>query len=104
MRAEEEDSGEEDCLHAVSVHLPSGMSSAMTISEAMRHPDVMGAGARKRKKLHSAKDKMATVMKEFARGTLYSGSGHKVTKRAQALAIGMHESGQSQHRTSDYLK
>lgn len=40
---------------------------------------------------------MATTMGEFKRGTLRSGSrqGPKVTKRKQAVAIGLSESGQS---------
>lgn len=58
--------------------------------KAMHHPDKLGAGARKREKL-PAKEKIPVVMKEFARGTLDSGSGHKVTDKKQALAIGYSE-------------
>lgn len=58
--------------------------------KAMKHPDVLGAGAKKRKAL-PAKEKIPVVMKEFARGTLNSGSGHKVKSKAQALAIGYSE-------------
>lgn len=39
--------------------------------------------------------KVETVMSEFKAGTLHSGSGAKVTKRDQAVAIAMHESGQA---------
>lgn len=57
----------------------------------MRHPDKLGAGAAKRKKLRSPKEKMHVVMSEFKRGTLHSGHGGKVTSRPQAIAIGMSE-------------
>jgi hypothetical protein len=59
--------------------------------EAMKHPDKLGAGAKKRGKLKEKKDKVAVVMKEFARGTLRSGSGDKVTDRKQAIAIAISE-------------
>lgn len=62
------------------------------IKEAMRHPDKTGAGAKKRKKL-SPDEKFEAVMREFARGTLHSGSGAKVTSRKQALSIAYSESG-----------
>jgi hypothetical protein len=61
--------------------------------EAMKHPDVLGAGAKKRKKLRNKEDKIAVVMREFKRGTLRSGSGKKVTDRKQALAIALAEAG-----------
>lgn len=60
------------------------------IKEAMRHEDKLGAGAIKRKELPT-KDKIPVVMKEFARGTLHSGSGAKVKDKKQALAIGYSE-------------
>ena len=60
------------------------------IAKAMKHKDVLGAGAKKRKHL-GKKNKVAVVMKEFSRGTLNSGSGHKVTNPKQALAIGYSE-------------
>ncbi len=63
----------------------------------MQHKDVLGAGAKKRKEL-PAKDKVKTVMKEYARGTLNSGSGHKVTNPKQALAIGYSESRKSKKK------
>lgn len=34
-------------------------------------------------------------MSKFKRGELYSSSGHKVSNRSQAVAIGLSESGQS---------
>lgn len=58
--------------------------------KAMMHPDKLGAGAKKRESLPS-KEKIPVVMKEFSKGTLNSGSGHKVTSKAQALAIGYSE-------------
>jgi len=61
--------------------------------EAMEHPDVLGAGAKKRKKLRNKEDKIAVVMREFKRGTLRSGTGKKVTDRKQALAIALAEAG-----------
>lgn len=56
----------------------------------MKHPNVLGAGANKRKSL-SPKDKVHTVMKEFKRGTLHSGSGDIVHNPKQAIAIGLSE-------------
>jgi hypothetical protein len=38
-----------------------------------------------------AKTKTRKVMKEFSEGKLKSGSGKKVTKRKQAVAIGLSE-------------
>lgn len=61
-----------------------------SIKKAMKHPDVLGAGAKKRKKL-PAQEKVHTVMKEFKRGTLHSGSGPIVTNPKQAIAIGLSE-------------
>lgn len=58
--------------------------------EAMKHPDKLGAGAAKRKKL-PAKEKVGVVMSEFKRGTLHSGSGERVTNPKQAIAIGLSE-------------
>ena len=56
----------------------------------MKHPNKLGAGAKKRKKL-SADDKVTTVMKEYERGTLHSGSGDIVKDRDQAVAIALSE-------------
>lgn len=67
------------------------MTKEKRAKAAMKHPDKLGAGAANRKKLPN-KEKIPVVMKEYARGTLYSGSGHKVTDKKQALAIGYSES------------
>jgi Family of unknown function (DUF6496) len=67
------------------------------IAEAMKHEDKLGAGAKKRKSLHG-KDKVETVMKEYKRGTLHSGSGEKVHNRKQAVAIAMSEAGLSKKK------
>ncbi len=61
------------------------------------HPDVPGAGARKRRKLHG-KAKIPVVMHEFKRGTLRSGSGEHVTNPKQAIAIAMSEAGMSRKK------
>jgi hypothetical protein len=52
---------------------------------------------RKPKTKSQRKEAMGEVMSEFKRGKLHSGSprGPKVKTRAQAIAIGMNESGQS---------
>jgi hypothetical protein len=44
------------------------------------------------------KKKVEKVMHEHKHGTLKSGSGRKVKSRKQAIAIAMHESGQSKKR------
>ena len=61
------------------------------IQEAMKHPDKLGAGAAKRKKLNKAENIVA-VMREFKRDTLYSGSGHKAKTEDEAMAIALSES------------
>ncbi len=62
------------------------------VRRALRHPDVLGAGAAKRRKLMAAKDKIHAVMSEYKRGTLRSGGGgKKVTNRKQAVAIALSE-------------
>lgn len=71
------------------------LEARMTIVMAMKHPDKTGAGAKKRKKLKSKKDKVHVVMKEFKRGTLRSGSGAKIKSRAQAIAVALKEAGLS---------
>ena len=68
------------------------------IKKAMHHADKLGEGAKKRKSLHG-KDKVETVMKEFKRGTLHSGSGPKVTNRRQAVAIALSEAGLSKKKS-----
>ena len=61
------------------------------IQRAMSHSDVPGAGASKRAKL-GPRSKIKTVMGEFKVGPLYSGrSKKKVSKRKQAIAIGLSE-------------
>ena len=58
----------------------------------MKHADVPGEGAAKRKKLKNPKAKIATVIKEFKKGTLHSGSSKAPVKsKAQAIAIGLSE-------------
>ena len=51
----------------------------------------MGKEIQKAPSSPSAKKKIATVMDEYGKGTLTSGSGKKVTNRDQALAIAMSE-------------
>ena len=62
------------------------------IKKAMQHPDRLGAGAAKRRSLKLTRpEKVHTVMKEFSKGTLHSGSGGMVKSRAQAIAIALSE-------------
>jgi hypothetical protein len=49
---------------------------------------------------HGQKNKVETVMHEFKEGDLHSSSGKKVTKRRQAVAIALSESGQSNQQSS----
>lgn len=65
--------------------------SEENIKKAMQHPDKLGAGAEKRRDLKSKKEIMTAVMREFERGTLFSGSGEKVKNKRQALAIALSE-------------
>ncbi len=65
--------------------------------EAMKHPDKLGAGAKKRQSLHG-KEKREVVMEEFKRGKLNSGSGEKVTDPKQAVAIAYSESGEKKKK------
>lgn len=69
------------------------MKADTDVQDALDHPDELGEGAKKRKKLKSKKDKVSAVMKEFGRGTLHSGDGKIVTDRKQAIAIAMSEAG-----------
>ncbi len=62
----------------------------MTKKQALKHPNKLGAGAKKRAKLKK-KDKVPVVMEEFKRGTLHSGSGDIVTDPKQAIAIALSE-------------
>lgn len=76
--------------HAKKEHSKKHEKKEERAKKAMKHPDKLGAGAKKRKKL-PAKEKVGVVMKEFKRGTLNSGSGAKVTNPKQAIAIGLSE-------------
>jgi hypothetical protein len=67
------------------------------VEKAMNHRDKLGEGAKKRKRL-GPEDKIATVMSEYERGTLYSGNGEKVKTRKQALAIAMSEAGKRRRK------
>lgn len=64
---------------------------ATSFEKALIHPDVLGAGAKKRRRL-SSKNRIKAVLIEFKRGTLHSGSGEKVKSKAQAIAIAISES------------
>jgi hypothetical protein len=66
------------------------MNSDKRIANAMKHQNVLGAGARKREKL-KPKEKATAVMKEWKRGTLHSGSGKIVHDPKQAIAIALSE-------------
>ena len=55
-------------------------------TESMNHPNVLGAGAEKRRKL-PLKERGEVIAAEFERGTLYSGSGKIVKSPAQMRAI-----------------
>jgi hypothetical protein len=65
----------------------------MTIKNMLRHPNVYGAGAAKRRASKApAKDKVHVVMSEFKRGTLHSGGSKKIVKNPkQAIAIALSE-------------
>jgi|TARA_R100000656_G_scaffold24832_2_gene21807 hypothetical protein len=68
------------------------------INNAMKHKDVPGAGAKKRRKLKPS-DRSTAVMKEYKRGTLRSGkSGKVVTNKKQARAIAISESGKRKNK------
>lgn len=60
------------------------------LKKALDHPDVLGAGAKKRKKL-TKEQGMRAVMSEFKKGTLRSGSGEHVKSRKQGIAIALSE-------------
>lgn len=62
------------------------------VTKAMQHPDVLGAGATKRKHL-KPQQRFEAVLAEKKRGTLWSGSGRKVKSRKQALRIAFEEKG-----------
>jgi len=61
-------------------------------------PDLLSGGGAMKKRIpkkalrsEKAKDKIATVMREFKQGTLRSSSGQKVKNRKQAIAIALSE-------------
>jgi hypothetical protein len=54
--------------------------------DAMKHPDVLGAGAQKRRKLRPS-ERGAVIWAEFEKGTLHAGGGAIVKNPAQARAI-----------------
>lgn len=70
--------------------------------KAMRHRNILGAGAKKRNKIwgkhRGGQAKVGVVMSEFKRGTLHSGSGKIVRNRKQAIAIAMSEAGLSKKK------
>lgn len=74
-----------------------------TKSWALKHPDKLGAGAKKRKHL-KGKAKVGVVMSEFKRGTLHSGSGAIVKNPKQAITIGLSEAGLSKPQTKKKRK
>lgn len=61
-----------------------------SIKRALQHPDKLGEGAKKRKKLDPT-DRIEAAVREYEKGTLHSGSGKKVKNKKQALAIGYSE-------------
>lgn len=66
------------------------MAKRNAVQKALQHPNKIGAGAKKRRKL-GPKNKIRTVMKEYKRKTLHSGSGAIVTNPKQAVAIALSE-------------
>lgn len=73
------------------------------MKDAMAHSGELGAGAAKRRKMRlRPREKVSTVMREFYRKTLHSGSGQIVTNPAQAKAIAMSEAGMA--KKSKYKK
>jgi len=74
------------------------LHEALKKKKAMKHENKLGAGAKKRREVYGKKGgqpKVHTVMSEFKRGTLHSGSGDVVKNRRQAVAIAMSEAGLS---------
>jgi hypothetical protein len=73
---------------AIHIHdkIEKGLARERRIKEALRHPDILGAGAKKRRSLSKSENTEA-LAREFKRGTLRSGSGAKVKSRAQLRAI-----------------
>lgn len=73
------------------------MKMGKAIRNALKHADKLGAGAKKRRHL-SPDNKFKTVMAEFKRGTLHSGSGTIITNPKQAVAIAYSESRRSKKK------
>ena len=74
-----------------------------SVKRAMRHKNILGEGAKMRKKL-KGQEKVSAVMSEFHRGTLHSGSGEIVKNPAQAKAIAMSEAGLSKKKNRKSVK
>ena len=55
-----------------------------SVENALKHKNVLGAGAAKRRRL-SKKNRVTAVMAEYARGTLHSGSGEIVKKSSDKV-------------------
>jgi len=83
----------EEIIYKLTTEHSKMVKKSMTVKQSMKHSNILGAGAKKRKKLKTRREKFNAVMKEFERGTLHSGSGEIVTDRDQALAIAYSESG-----------
>ena len=60
--------------------------------------NVRASGRHTHKHKSKEQKKVHTVMSEFKRGKLKSNSGKKVTKRKQAVAIGLSEAGLSKKK------
>lgn len=69
------------------------------IEAALRHPDILGAGADKRRSLPLTKEEhIEAVRQEYLRGTLHSSSGKKVTSEKQMYAIAYSELREKGHK------
>lgn len=56
------------------------------VNNALKHKNILGAGAKKRKSLNKQENASA-IMKEYKKGTLHSGGGGIVKNKKQAIAI-----------------
>ena len=62
------------------------------IKLSLNHKDILGKGAKLRNKYNlNKKQEFEVIMKEYNRGTLFSGNGKKVKNVEQARAIAMNE-------------
>ncbi len=67
-------------------------SSRRRVEDAMKHQNVLGAGAKVRERAHlTPNEKYAVVMKEYYRGTLHSSDGSIVRRPDVARAIAYSE-------------